>query len=710
MIILFENSINIPARGVHLVIHCINMTSFHLINQGRFKTLLDTSSKIGLKPEKGPGLFRLALSDDDMVGRDWLKGQMKAWGITVYEDEALNIHGVLPVDGGGKVAAPSPENPYVVTGSHHDTVIAGGRLDGALGVLAGIECIVRIKELVEQGTVVLKYPLEVIDFTDEEGRFGGMLGSMCVAGKFTEAEQIAKMQSADSGEGVGELLKKVKEKGAPPSAPMKKEEYCEKCLEARYDQGSIVGYVELHIEQGPVLDGAKEREQIGVVTGICGLWKIEATYDGQANHAGTTPMHMRQNAFEGCARMQMMIKPLLKAHGKETTVCTIGTVNLVPNCPNVVPGKATFTVELRDEDPAVIRAMSEHALHALKRIARDCNLAFNYRTMSNMPPVPASNGIQDIIMRYGKIECAKNNKPAPRLMPSGDAHDAQQIAAIGPMGMIFVPSVNGISHHHSEHTDFEDLVAGANVLLNTMIEMATKGVVDDDDERGRRRAPAGESEISPRKKQKVSGDECNSTDQIVLLCIDLQNMEPTSERSEVDFSDQDLQDWKKNLPQLLGNVVQLQQHARSNPATMEVVHCRIMSMTHDGRDRSKLHKRMNIHVPPTANASQGSFMDGVGPAGDEMVFNKTGSNAFVTTNLHYVLSNMNVSKLVCCGVLTDECVAGTVKAACDLGYDCTVVEDACLAGTSERHDAAIATVRRFASKVLSTQEYLCESV
>ena len=102
MIILFENSINIPARGVHLVIHCINMTSFHLINQGRFKTLLDTSSKIGLKPEKGPGLFRLALSDDDMVGRDWLKGQMKAWGITVYEDEALNIHGVLPVDGGGK--------------------------------------------------------------------------------------------------------------------------------------------------------------------------------------------------------------------------------------------------------------------------------------------------------------------------------------------------------------------------------------------------------------------------------------------------------------------------------------------------------------------------------------------------------------------------------------------------------------------------------
>ena len=592
----------------------------------------------------------------------------------------------------------------VVTGSHHDTVLGGGRLDGALGVLAGVECIARIKELVDEGQVILKYPLEVISFTDEEGRFGGMLGSMCIAGRITDPEQIIKMQSADS-VGVGELLKKVHEKAALSAAPMEKEEYCKKCLLARYEQGSIVGYVELHIEQGPVLE--QRNEQIGVVTGICGLWKIEVTYDGQANHAGTTPMNLRKNAFEGCAKMQMMIPSLLRAHGKETTVCTIGTVHLTPNYPNVVPGRATFTVELRDDDQVVLRDMSVHILEVLRTIAQDCKLVFNYRTMSDMPPVPANKSIQDIIMRHGMVECAKNKKLGPRLMPSGAAHDAQQIASIGPMGMIFVPSANGISHHHLEHTDFEDLEAGANVLLNTMIEMATKGV---DDEMGGRRSP-----VNVSKKRKVVVDEgpANRTvsvdegpaERTVLLCIDLQQMEPTSGRPEVDFNDQDLESWRTNIPALLHNVSLLQKHARSNP-TIEVVHCRIMSMTLDGRDRSKLHKRMNIHVPPAPATSQGYFMDGVGPVGDEMVFNKTGSNAFVTTNLHYVLSNMNVSKLVCCGVLTDECVAGTVKAACDLGYDCTVVEDACLAGSPERHDAAIATIRRFASQVLSTREFL----
>jgi beta-ureidopropionase / N-carbamoyl-L-amino-acid hydrolase len=684
---------------------------YHSINVERFTSLLDESSKIGLKPNIGPGLFRLALSDEDMKGRKWLKQQMDICGLTVYEDAALNIHGFLPLKRGAPYTAPTPQNRYVVTGSHHDTVIGGGRLDGALGVVAGLECLARIGELVKNGDIDLKYPLEVINFTDEEGRFGGMLGSMCIAGTMADVDQFVKMKSADSGQTVGALLKEASST-KKSSSMMTEKEYCQKCIDVMYEKGSIEGYVELHIEQGPVLEQMKE--QIGVVTGICGLWKIEVIFDGQANHAGTTPMNMRQNAFEGCARMQISIPTLLNKYGKETTVCTIGTVKLVPNCPNVVPGKATFTIELRDEDQEIINSMSHHILNTLEVIAKELNLAMDYRTMSNMPPVVADKNIQDMIMRHGKIETANNEKPVPRVMPSGAAHDAQQIANVGPMGMIFVPSVNGISHHHSEHTELSDLVAGANVLLNTLIELATKGIAV--------KKNLEETEMMNNVALKNDAIKLNSVNIIpsqielekpktILLCIDLQNMEPTSERSDVDFNSDDLSTWRKNVPQLLDNVVKLQQLARKNPDTMEIIHCRIMSRTKDGRDRSKLHKRMNIHVPPARNGlqDQGSFMEGVGPVDDEMVFNKTGSNAFVTTNLHYVLSNMDVKNLICCGVLTDECVAGTVKAACDLGYECTVVEDACLAGSKERHDAAITTVRRFASQVVTTSEFLSTS-
>ena len=637
-----------------------------------------------------------------MKGRAWLKQQMKDCGLDIYEDAALNIHGFLPVKAGASYSKPTPEKQHIVTGSHHDTVIGGGHLDGALGVLAGIECLARIKELISEGEIELKYPLEVIDFTDEEGRFGGMFGSMCVSGNIKGAEHIMKMKSADSGENLIDLLKKTQ------GSSLSSQEFCQRCLDTRYEKGSVAAYVELHIEQGPVLEQMKE--QIGVVTGICGLWKIEVTFGGQANHAGTTPMNLRRNAFEGCAQMQVSIGDILKRCGKSTTVCTIGTVKLVPNCPNVVPGEATFTIELRDEHPEIVESMSKEVLKTLNSIAAKLDLTMKYRTMSNMPPVLADKGIQEIIMRYGSVETEKQNLPSPRIMPSGAAHDAQQIASIGPMGMIFVPSINGISHHFSENTKLEDLISGANILLNTMIELAVKGIEKRDN--GHNERSLKKQKIFHEASEKKNGEQLAAIHpKTVLLCIDLQNMEPTSERSDVDFNADDVNTFKSKLPQLIENVSQLQQFARSTPSSMEVVHCRIMSRTKDGRDRSKLHKRMNIHVPPANGAEvgdegQGSFMKGVGPMGDEMVFNKTGSNAFVTTNLHYVLSNMDVTKLVCCGVLTDECVAGTVKAACDLGYDCTVVEDACLAGTQDRHDAAIATVRRFANVVTSTEKFL----
>ena len=201
-----------------------------------------------------------------------------------------------------------------------------------------------------------------------------------------------------------------------------------------------------------------------------------------------------------------------------------------------------------------------------------------------------------------------------------------------------------------------------------------------------------------------------------LLCIDLQQMPPSSARDGVDFNASDQAYFEAHTPALLARVAAVQHRARAlgtalgpaGSASMELVHCRIMSMTRDGRDRSALHKRMQIHVPPTANgggSTAGEWMAGVGPRGDELVFNKTGSNAFATTNLHYVLGNLGVRRLVCVGVLTDECVAGTVKTAADLGYDVTVLEDACLAASPERHRVTVHTLSRFAT-VMTTEDWL----
>ena len=211
------------------------------------------------------------------------------------------------------------------------------------------------------------------------------------------------------------------------------------------------------------------------------LWKIEVTFSGQANHAGTTPMNLRRNAFEGCAQMQVSIDGILKKCGKSTTVCTIGTVKLVPNCPNVVPGEATFTIELRDEHPEIVESMSKEVLKTLNGIAAKLNLEMklpNYVKTCRL--FWQTRAFKTLSCDMVRLRLRNKNMPTPRVMPSGAAHDAQQIASVGPMGMIFVPSINGISHHFSENTKLQDLISGTNILLNTMIELATKGIESSD--------------------------------------------------------------------------------------------------------------------------------------------------------------------------------------------------------------------------------------
>lgn len=186
---------------------------------------------------------------------------------------------------------------------------------------------------------------------------------------------------------------------------------------------------------------------------------------------------------------------------------------------------------------------------------------------------------------------------------------------------------------------------------------------------------------------------------MALLCIDLQNMPPTTARQGVDFDTSEVESFETQLPQTLVQVKTAQDYARARG--LELVHCRIESRTMDGRDRSLLHRRMGIHVPP----GSAQWLPGVEPEGDEIVFNKTGSNAFCCTNIEFVLKNLQITTLVCCGVLTDECVAGTVKAASDLGYNCLVLTDACQAAVPERHTAALKTLSRFAT-LSTTDEWL----
>ena len=665
------------------VIQPKSMSEYYRVDAKRLRSMLEASAQLGKEAGK-EGLHRLALSENDRLGRRWVRQMMTDAGLTVSIDGALNIHGLL---------APkkqSVSNAKVLTGSHHDTVRGGGRLDGALGVIAGIEALARIKELMDEGKVDLCNPCEVINFTDEEGRYGGMFGSMCLSGTISETE-IKKMRSADSGESIVEALKRFGGTDA------------EQALASKYDEKSVKAFVELHIEQGPKLEacGAK----IGVVEGICGLWKAEFTFDGQSNHAGTTPMRLRRNAFQGCAEVQVAIPAILDRCGRGSTVCTIGSVKVSPNYPNVVPGSCKFTVECRDVSADVISGVAEAVMQEVASAAQRLGLRHGHRIMSNMPPVKADPTITERILSQAKRVCGKG--PPPVSMPSGAAHDAQQIGSKWPMGMIFVPSIGGVSHHHTENTKFEDIVLGANVLLNTLIELATTPDLERREQSPATKAKEAASNAHARVKTHPANlslqvkKRAMLRDREVLLCIDLQNMGPTTARKGVDFAENDVEGFAASLKSVVKKVSAAQKKARADAAS-EVVHCRIRSMTRDGRDRSALHKRMHIHVPP--GDRQETFVEGIGPTSDELVFNKTGSNAFATTNLHYVLSNIGVQRLVCCGVLTDECVAGTVKTACDLGYDVTVLTDACTAATPERHEAALQGLRRFA-KLESTDDY-----
>lgn len=408
------------------------------VNFERLKKDIQDLSEIGRWEDHG--IYRMAFTDEDMQARQWFLDRCKDGGLTPYQDGAANVFGRTNWD---------EERASVMIGSHLDTVPAGGHLDGALGVMVGLECLRRIHE----ENLRTAHNLEAVGFADEEGRFGGLFGSQAVCGHMYPE----RIQSAVDLNGIA-LTDAMAAHGLDAMA----------ALDARRSPQSLHAYLELHIEQGPVLD--QMGYSIGVVEEITGLFKWFVRLVGRADHAGTTPMNMRCDALQGLAEFTGEIPRVLEENGGEDSVATIGKVDLFPGTANTVPGQVEFSLDVRDPDATILAELTNAFRKALSAIARRRDLMFEFDILSEIEPVNCDREIVDTIKRLAKAEDLQFHG-----MPSGAAHDAQIMADLTRVGMIFVPSKDGRSHSAAEWTHWEDIEIGANLTLQTLIEVAEAG-------------------------------------------------------------------------------------------------------------------------------------------------------------------------------------------------------------------------------------------
>jgi beta-ureidopropionase / N-carbamoyl-L-amino-acid hydrolase len=402
------------------------------INGGRLCGMLEELAQIGRI--EGDGVCRLALSDEDKHGRDLVVRWMRNLGLSVTVDAIGNAIGMRA---GREDGAP------VMTGSHIDTVRTGGRYDGALGVLAGLEVIATLND----AEISTKRPVAVAFFTNEEGsRFQpDMFGSLVYTGALSLDEALT-TKSID-GPTAGDELARIGYAGREPVG-----------------QPHVHAYVELHVEQGPVLEA--EGFRIGVVEGVQGISWSEFTLTGQANHAGTTPMRLRKDAGYVASEIAVFARKLAKELAGYQ-VATVGALTLAPNLINVVPNQAVMTVDLRNTDESELQK-AEHRLFAFaNEIAAAEGVGISRRKLARFAPVAFALPLVDRVE-----EIARNLGLSAKRLPSGAGHDAQIMAAVCPACMIFVPSVGGISHNVEEYTAPGDLTAGADVLLRLMLELA----------------------------------------------------------------------------------------------------------------------------------------------------------------------------------------------------------------------------------------------
>jgi beta-ureidopropionase / N-carbamoyl-L-amino-acid hydrolase len=386
-------------------------------------------------PHGEPGSARLALTDEDRAGRDLVGAWMRDLGLDVRVDAIGNVI--------GRRAGNDPDAAPVMTGSHIDTVRTGGLYDGNLGVLAGLEVI----ETLATAGIVTRRPIEVGYFTNEEGaRFNpDMMGSLVYVGGMS-AEEAYDVVGID-GARVGDELARIGYLGATPCPGP-----------------SPHAFVELHIEQGPVLEA--EGVRFGAVTGVQGISWQELVIEGQSNHAGTTPMSLRHDAGYAAARIATYVRELALELG-HPQVGTVGLLTLHPNLVNVVAAKATMTVDLRNTDEAVLQESERRLAAFCRQLEVDEGVIISARTLARFEPVRFDDRVVDLVA----ATAARLGNTVKR-MPSGAGHDAQMFARVCPTAMIFTPSVKGISHNPAEFTEPADLVMGADILLQTMLSLS----------------------------------------------------------------------------------------------------------------------------------------------------------------------------------------------------------------------------------------------
>ena len=405
------------------------------VNGDRLLSWLVDLAKIGARDDGA--CCRLALTDEDRAGRDWVAQRMRELGLQVQIDAIGNMFGVRA--GRDRTLAP------VMTGSHIDTVRSGGAYDGNLGVLGGLEVVATLNET----NLSTARDVVVAVFTNEEGaRFApDMMGSLVYVGGMTLDEAL--LTNAIDGAVLGEELQRIGYAGDMPLGWYQPH-----------------AFVELHIEQGPVLD--MEGIRIGAVHNLQGISWQEVVVTGQSNHAGTTPMRLRRDAGYAACAIATFVRDLAKDMGGDQ-VATVGKIDLKPNLINVIASKALLTVDLRNTDEALLKQAERLFSAFLAQLREEEGVDIQTRPLARFEPVQF-----DLTLAKRIEDNAKALGLSYRPMTSGAGHDAQMLARICPSAMIFVPSVDGISHNPAEHTKAVDLVAGTNVLLHTLWQLSNQ--------------------------------------------------------------------------------------------------------------------------------------------------------------------------------------------------------------------------------------------
>ncbi|MEX2151712.1 MAG: M20 family metallo-hydrolase [Gemmatimonadaceae bacterium] len=398
------------------------------LNGARLNGHLKELSAFGANPQGG--VSRVAFSDADRAGRAYVLGRMRAAGLDVRVDFAGNIFGRRS----GTDASLEP----IVFGSHIDSVPDGGNYDGTVGSLSAIE----VAQTFTETGVRTRHPLEVVVWANEEG---GLYGSRAVSGQLT-AEELS--NRAWSGKTIQEGMAFL---GGTPA----------RVAEVRRRRGDIATYLELHIEQGGILE--RESLHIGIVEGIVGIRQWNVTVSGVQNHAGTTPMDQRRDALLSAAKFVDMVNRVVRAEpGRQ--VGTVGRIEAFPGAPNVIPGRVTVTLELRDLDSSKIQRLFDAIEGEARRIGEATGTSYEFRGRHENVPAPSDPAIREMIG-----DTARTLGYSTRVMPSGAGHDAQAMAQLGPMGMIFIPSIGGISHSPKEYSTAEDIERGAMVLMGAVL-------------------------------------------------------------------------------------------------------------------------------------------------------------------------------------------------------------------------------------------------